>query len=448
MAPTPSKAVQEAEAGDRAMQRGSANPETPPEGVIETIQPQLDDAPHEPPAPTRRGEEESTGARNVLSPRDAARANIAARFRSTRTASASEADENAEDIRRLMATGAEPEFAEPPVGAVAEPQPAPERAAEEPEPEPAPAPKRKLKVRGQDVELTEEEIIAAAQKGLAGENYLEESRRKLDEVNRLLNDTRSRVARGDPAEHPGERTAQPDATPADPAETHPPGKKLVEAIQYGDPDEAEQLIQQRIDEAAAKKADERLLAERLRNETNRSMRFLKEFRDQNPELSSDENASAVMERRLFDLQREDLVNLAKGQGIDEAQVPNNPAEIANWHRYYRSEGYQVRDVPALLKQTRDDFLAWRGKQVATTPAKSDPSPQPTDAKPAPARVAVNVDRTQRRAVIQPQPSRSVAPKPDAEVAASTPRTREQVLASRFAEMKAVRGKPTVRIASN
>jgi hypothetical protein len=66
------------------------------------------------------------------------------------------------------------DFARAPVEEV---DPEPSVVGEPLTPEAPVTPKRKLKVRGQDVELTDDEILAAAQKTLAGDSYLEDARK-------------------------------------------------------------------------------------------------------------------------------------------------------------------------------------------------------------------------------------------------------------------------------
>jgi hypothetical protein len=321
----------------------------------------------------------------------------------------------------------------------------------EPEPEPAPDPvhdapvkRTKVIVRGREMELTDEELLAHAQKALAADDYLGEAKNKLNEVNELLRTTKTRAQPAStpphtPAPQAGEEDEQEvptEAAPEHQGKPKSPLSRVVELLQFGDPDEAAAELDREIDTRATTRSHQALQRERLRNETVRSARVLQDFADQNPELANDGYASAAMEKRLFELQREDLVKLAKSFGKDESVVPTNPAQIAQYHLYYRTENHPVRDVPALLKQTKDDYIQWRGK------GKSADEPAPKEGAP---RVEVVVDRTARRTNIQQQPSRTVAPKPDAQAPAA-PRDRSSVVQSMIAARAKPRGKVGIGVA--
>jgi hypothetical protein len=412
---TPSKTEQQQEALQRARERGH--------GAPDNVQPPVDDntTPAELPADTSPPPEVVAQDEPAGKPKrftDPKRNAIVARFRENRS---TEADEDAAEILAFAHHGIPPELVSRP--RAVEPEPEPDPVVEDTPPADAPVKRTKVIVRGREMELSDEELLAHAQKSLAADDYLGEAKGKLDEVNQLLRDTRTRAAPGPtphtPAPQAGERTDQPTDTPVE----HParkPMSKVVELLQFGDPEEAAAELDRSIDERAAQRSSQALQRERLRNETTRSHRFLQEFATEHPDLAQDSYASAAMEKRLFELQREDLVKLAKSFGKDESVVPTSPAAIAQWHLYYRTEGHPVRDVPNLLKQTRDDFVSWRDKGK---PAKEEPAP-----KPAAPRVEVVVDRSARRATIPQQPSRTVTPKPDAAVTPPAPRDRSAIVA--------------------
>jgi len=84
----------------------------------------------------------------------------------------------------------------------------------------------------------------------------------------------------------------------------------------------------------------------------------------------------------------------------------------------------------LLKTARDDFMNWKGvKEQPADPARAAP------------RVEVTVDRQQRRTAIQQQPSRTVAPKPDAITQAAPPRDRSAIVQ----DMINARGRPRMKV---
>lgn len=418
MSTAPTKTSQEAEALQRARERGHGTPDNVQPPVEDSMTP--DDLPMRSEAPgdeQPQAPEPAPKSRRSLS--DDKRAAIANRLRGNRQTS--EAAEDAAEILAFANHGIPPEL-------TAKPAPAPQ--AVEPEPEPvedepaadAPAKRTKVIVRGKEMSLTDDELVAHAQKSLAADGYLDEARGKLDEVNELLRSTRTRADPASPQPHtPAPPAGNPEAAPTDASAEHPgrkPLSKVVELLQFGDPEEAAAELDRTIDERASTRSHQALQRERLRNETVRSHRFLQEFAGDHPDLAQDEFASAAMEKRLFQLQRDDLVKLAKSFGKDESVVPTNPAQIAQWHLYYRTENHPVRDVPTLLKQTRDDFLTWRGKGES----KDEPAP-----KPAAARIEVTVDRSQRRTAIPQQPTRTSSPKPDAQVPQPVARSRSDIV---------------------
>lgn len=434
---------QEAESFSRAQERGTAAPEpvtappadtATPEPIVEAAAPAPVQAdPEAPPVP--RAPPRSAG--------DGRRADIVARFRDGRTNNNDAADDVAE-INAFANQGLPPELVPAPpappapvvaVASAIEDQQADPEAPPVPRVE-APA-KRKVVVRGQTLELTDEEILAAAQKGLAGDDYFAEAKRKLDEVNVLLRDTKTRAAPSSPdATHPGApapgQTAEQPTPPADPAHPGLDLSQVVEQIQFGDPAKAAELLAQAISTSAANSSQETLQNERLRNESARSQRFLKEFEGENPELADDPIANAAIERLLYDFQRDDLVKLMAASGVEESKVPTNPNQIAKWHLYYRTEGHPVRDVPTLLKEAAGKVKAWKG-----TTADPPPAPAPT---PAPPRIEVAVDRSKNRASIPQQPSRTVAPRPDAVTQPAPPRDRSSVVQGVMAQRSKLRGR--------
>jgi hypothetical protein len=107
--------------------------------------------------------------------------------------------------------------------------------------------------------------------------------------------------------------------------------------------------------------------------------------------------------------------------------------IANWHLWYRTNGYKVRNIPDLLTTAHDEFLAWKGVE------KPKPKDEPAVRQAEP-RVEVNVDRTQRRAVIPQQPSRTTAPRQPTQTQAAQPRDRSDVVAKMIADRAKPRGK--------
>ena len=135
-----------------------------------------------------------------------------------------------------------------------------------------------------------------------------------------------------------------------------------------------------------------------------------------------------MEREIYDLYREDL----RGIGLPAEQLPRDPRQLADWHRYYRTEGYKIRDIPTILEKAKENLISWRGTPVQQRQ-------QPRTLANTPARVEVNVDRTERRRALPTQPSRSAAPVAPGTGQPTQPATREDRASSVIANMRKSRG---------
>lgn len=430
MTTTPSKAAQEAEStgrhapgaqplippGETALATETIT-DTTPADPVQRAQPQPQPQPVPQPPP-----------RNAFNTK---RDEIAARFRSARVV---ETDETPESF---LQQGLPPELAE------AEPEPA--QAQPQPAAQPAPAPepqKIKLKVRHQEIEMPLDEVIAQAQKAIAADNYFDEAKQRLENAKNIEAEFMRNLAalRGgqQPGAHqqPAPPTAQPEPQ-ADPAPAPHQGtdfRKLVEDIQFGNPEEAAQKMEQAFQEigrvAAPQSAQpqvdmaqliqQELLNQRIREENARTAKVLQDFRDGNPELASDQFANAAMEAEILRLQTDDL----KALGFDTTRLrsdgqPTTATDIANVHRYYRMDkALNLLTPEKMLEHAKDAVLKWRG-------AKPEPQAEPQRGAP---RVEVTVDRTARKEAIPQQPSRTATPQPVQQPGAE-PQDRSSVVAA-------------------
>jgi hypothetical protein len=258
------------------------------------------------------------------------------------------------------------------------------------------------KVRGKDVTMSEDEWLERATRVAAGDSYMEEARAVLDQAKEIR---AGRVAQS--RQHPdGEEDAstQQDDPPNLDDDQHPEPsfKEIVEKIQFGEVDEAASLLEKAIERRAEKSAKKGALEVTFDMDLKRSQKALQEFTKANPDIAADEEAAILLERRMYSLYREDMKKL----GLDESQIPTDNKEAANWHRFYRVNGYEVRPTSALLESA--------GKHVRQRlgigqdgPSREQP---PRREKP---RVQVNVDRDTRRQNIPLQPQRAVTPRRDA-----------------------------------
>jgi hypothetical protein len=278
------------------------------------------------------------------------------------------------------------------------------------------------KVRGQDVTMSEEEWLDKAAQVTAADMYLAESRAILEQAK----DIRAGRASQDD-HHPDRSTERGDdgLDRSDPVEQaqHPElsFKDVIQEIQYGDPDEAaaklEKLVEARSKKTATATVTEGALQRSYDQDLARSQKELKAFADANADLAADEIASMAIERGMYRLYEEDMLAL----GLRKEELPKTPKELANWHRFYRINGYEVRPTKELLEASKESFVQWRdGKSAPRQDAQQKPSRQQP-------RIQVNVDRDQRRMAIPVQPQRAVVPRRD--VQPTAPVSRSDVVAS-------------------
>lgn len=289
--------------------------------------------------------------------------------------------------------------------------------------------KYKLKIRNQDVEMTEAEVLAAASKVTAADSYLDESRKLLEEAKAI----RGGRSPADPRHPEGETRASDDGRedPPDTNDQRRPADRLkgvVEKIQFGEPEEAAQELAEVIDEVADKRADQRQLNRLMSQDLVKSQKALKAFTERHPELAGDKIAALAIESGMYDLFREEIVALGT---VDADKIPKDPAQLANWHRFHRVHGDNVSKVDDLLEKSFAKLQTWRGDKPRAEPGKSTATER---AKP---RVDVNVERTERRAQLPNQPSRTVSPRLPAEANAK-PRDASSVIAN----MRRARGQMT------
>jgi hypothetical protein len=400
-------------------------PEDGPRGDPEGQQPAPRAEPTAEPAPTPiRADNPNVTKRNE----------ILARFREERERSA---EEDREDISEFARSGMPPEFdQEPEPQEQGEPQDA---APPETETQPESAPRMvKVKIRGVEKEITYDEAIAEAQKSLAGESYVDEGRSKIKELDDLIRQARTQISAPRESQPPtpgGQPSTQPTDQPTgDPQQPEDLIGKLIETMQFGDPNEARPMMENVISTMAKQIVQREMVEQRLKTEGARSNKVLKDFVEKHADLANDPKSEAVIQRTLYDMQLEDL----KAINVDLTKIPTpsgqlTPADVAVAHRYYRSEGYGVREPKEMLERAVEEFLEWKGVKPET----------PASDKPAAPRVEVSVDRTARRAAIPQQPSRSATPSRPTQVPASADIGERR--ASAVQMMMAKRGLPRGRV---
>ena len=292
----------------------------------------------------------------------------------------------------------------------------------EPEAKPAvdPAPKtHKIKVRGEIRELTNDEFIEYAQRGAAAESYLTEAREALEQAEAIKRAARQREEQ--PRQHPGEREPRDEDHDDEPGKH--PLRDVIDKIQFGEADEAADLLEKTINDRAAAmvRQTQASTTEELaiRTEHDNSRKAYTSYAAEHPDLAADQNAHKMISSMMIDEYRKDL----RDMGMREDELPRTDNEVADLHLFMRAEklklqnGQQSRLRPELaskvrtfdqsLKAASTQFQEWRGVKP-TTPATRQPPPT---TRRADGSVSVSVDRSTRRAAIPTtNPTRSTAPR--------------------------------------
>jgi hypothetical protein len=249
-----------------------------------------------------------------------------------------------------------------------------------------PTGKVRLRVRGQQIDVDPEELLALAQKGSAGDSYLAESRRILDEAKQQAREMVE--AAKVQAELDGLRSRQ-GVSPQDLDEVY-------NTIAYSDPDEGKEALARVVNEKAAELTQQQAEA----REIERSKQAMTAWVQQNEDLARDDIAMGAMQHRLFNYFREDWQRV----GFDVRQLQSDD-QVVSMHMKMRAGNHGVRPMSEIFDRAKDDFLAWRGGARPAPRANGSAPQRPRQAEP---RLEINVDRSARRAQI-PTQARSSAP---------------------------------------
>lgn len=302
---------------------------------------------------------------------------------------------------------------------------------EQPE-QPAAAPveprKFRIKVRGQDRELTEDELIARAQKVESADDYLAESRRILDEAKARRRVGQSVAPSDDDVDntYDGEAEARGGNTGGNTDDIDELAG-VIEEIQLGDPREAAAKIAKVIDDRVRNGARTVSFEDQVGADFSRSMSEYEAFVKANPELVKDEATIGAVRSLLFEEYRKDL----RALGLSDDEIPTNPEHLAGVHRIHRVRTGRLRDTTTLLNATKESFQSWREGKPAASPARPSGTQQPASRTPSPnvgsdGRVRVTVDRTANRQAMPPQTPRGSSA-PQAPAQPSPPMTRSQAI---------------------
>lgn len=294
-----------------------------------------------------------------------------------------------------------------------------EPQAPEPEPEPAPvvvqpgaparaeepAPTRhKVKVNHQEIELTNEELVAHAQRSIAAGDILARAKSARDEQLEILEELRKAKANQSQPQQPASaQQAAPDHQP-DNAELD----EIITRIQVGDPKEAKEalqnwgdLIESRILDRIGDLDDRIAVTTQQMSEASERQRqtrdTLEAFAKDNQEFTTSPalqtalayEAAATMRQHMVDrgLREEVIEGIKRENGFDDVQA------IGYAYRTLKDRGIELPGHADILKASADNLR----KQFGTT-RPANPSPQPH----------VPPAREERKVNMAPQPRRANA----------------------------------------
>lgn len=279
--------------------------------------------------------------------------------------------------------------------------------------------RRVVKVQGQTRELTDEELVAAAQKGLASETVLEDAKRLKAQLQQELAEVQSRLradhspTQPDPAQP---RAAKSEDTKPDDAELD----DIIDGIQVGDREEAKaalrkqmMLSEQRIlnqigdlDQRVAATIQQVTKAETFeRSVTERIGAAISDFHAENPDFKGEMRERLLAQQTQMHMERalveagapSDLIDTFVLHKSRELGRPIGRGEAAAFaFKAALAHGVELPEYRDLLRRAGDDIRTGLGL------------PKPSAAPPQQAQAPSNfaAEREERKASIQQQPKRA------------------------------------------
>lgn len=295
-------------------------------------------------------------------------------------------------------------------------------ARDEPEPGLIQPPRYKVKVRGNEFEMSREDIlktaglseeeasglpmpslIRAAQINAAAEDYLTEAKTALKGA-RTATPPAPATPAGDDADPEPELQTKPRGTP-DPALA-----EVVQKIQFGDPEEAATALSQAVETLFEKKRTAEL------EEENRStvQKAVKEFQATNPDMFTDRRRADLLFVSAMHEIKEDLIRLgASPEDVDD--VVTNPAEAIEAFGLARAQKKAVR--------TPEEILGAAAQSVREVFGLTTPTASTTAAAPTPRTDA----RTEVKRSLTPQPRSATVPAATGQPPAQQPKSPSSIV---------------------
>lgn len=297
----------------------------------------------------------------------------------------------------------------------------------------APESRMRLNVRGQEVELPQDEVIALAQKAAAAGDILEHAKQLRAEQMQILEDLKAAGGKPTPAgnqpsesAHTDDQANQPDDSELD---------EIIDRIQVGSPEDAKKAlakygenivnrVMERIGnidehiERTIRVNDENSQRKREMNET------LSKFSKDNPEFAKSHSMQTALATEAMSTMRENM----RAIGVQDSSIESikrerglNDMEATAWaHRWLRGQGHDIPDNETVLRTSATRLRDQFGVQKQT--------------EQRPEEIRVSDERIERKRNLGPQPRRANAA-PTAEV---KERSREDARKQAVRQMKAYR----------
>lgn len=296
----------------------------------------------------------------------------------------------------------------------------------------APESRMKLKVRGQDVELPQDEVIALAQKAAAAGDILEHAKQLRAEQMQILENLKAAGGKPTPAgdqasesAQTGDQAKQPDDTELD---------DIIDRIQVGSPEDAKQALA-KYGENIVNRVMERIgnidehieQTIRVNDENSQRQREMTEtltrFTKDNPEFAKSQSMQTALATEAMSTMRENMRSIgvqdSSIEGIKRERGLNDIQAVAYAYRWLRGQGHELPDNETVLRTSatrlREQFGIQKQEQRQEEPRVSE-------------------ERIERKRNLGPQPRRANAA-PTAEV---KERSREEARRSAVRQMKAYR----------
>jgi hypothetical protein len=246
-------------------------------------------------------------------------------------------------------------------------------------------------------EYTERALIRLAQKNLAAQSLLDEAKAVKKSAR-----TSARADEENTTPDPADTTDadETDQKPSRPNQGRLSHKDVIEAIQYGDPEEAAEIFDKALKRGVNEVLSEHRMGERVTTVESMIARATREFEAANPDLVGDEDfADITYNRALVSELKKDLLKAGLPADRVEATVGNHISKAMQAYIAVAADG-------RVKLRTPDVMLADAGKAVRAKFRMPAPTRDPA---PSTSTTTAQSGRLDAKRGLTPQPSRASVP---------------------------------------